>query len=179
MGDDAVDIVRSGQVDPVLAAEVASRVTDPAEQVTIMRDLIAQKPQTADMAAQIVSEAMDRRALPDSLERLLGADKPIRVDADTAPVAEPPEVRAARELYGEPAFEPDTGATAAPSGGERRSDTSYLGEPKASEQRATGGGHIELSEHEPGGILDFINRDEPLSSQRADFLADLIEACRV
>jgi hypothetical protein len=43
-----------------------------------------------------------------------------------------------------------------------------------------GGGEIDLPAHnEPGGILDFINRDDPLSAERADLLADLVEACRV
>ena len=77
LGDEAYDLVRFGEASPAIAAEVASRVTDPADQAAILREVVEQRPSSAFEAAQLVSQAMERRALPTSQHIMLSADGPV------------------------------------------------------------------------------------------------------
>ena len=77
----------------------------------------------------------------------------------------------------------EAGSSAGGAANARRADATYLGGEQEPGRRSAPADHGiadgVAAGHEPGGILEFINRDEPLSGERADFLADLIEACRV
>ncbi len=76
LGERGRDMVREGEVSPTIAAEVGSRVVDPADQASIMREVAELKPTTKAEAAQFTSDAMDRKALPLVQKLALGADIP-------------------------------------------------------------------------------------------------------
>jgi hypothetical protein len=104
MGDDAFDMVRRGEVDPQVAAEVAARVNQPDEQASILRQVAQERGATPQRAAQAVSEIMDQRALPESLGHMLGDDGKLHAtsfeeEAAGRLLTEHPEI--ARKAFGD------------------------------------------------------------------------------
>jgi hypothetical protein len=77
LGDEAYALVKSGEAHPTIAAEVAARIVDPAEQANILKEVIDQKPASAHEAAQLVSQAMDRNSLAEAMHAMLGANEPL------------------------------------------------------------------------------------------------------
>lgn len=74
LDDEALALVRSGAVDPVIASEVAARVREPAEQASIMKAVSEMDPTDRRSIAIMVSQEMERRAAPEANNSMLGAD---------------------------------------------------------------------------------------------------------
>ncbi|WP_442755878.1 hypothetical protein ACNHKD_04270 [Methylocystis sp. JAN1] len=74
LGDEAFEMVRRGDVHPVIASEVAARVVASADQAAILKDVAELHPTSRLEAAQFVSDAMDRQATPVVQKLLFGAD---------------------------------------------------------------------------------------------------------
>lgn len=83
LGDEAYRMVKSGEIDPTVATEVGARVHDPNEQISVMREVAAGRPMNAAQAAQLTTEVMERRALPQAEHTLLGADGPVERELPT------------------------------------------------------------------------------------------------
>jgi hypothetical protein len=207
LGDDDFDLARRSQENLTAAAEVAARVSDPTQQAAILREVLEARPRNATEAAQLVSEAMDRKALPESLSHILAADKGV---GDTVSFEQRAVDRLAQrhpeianrifadEVQRRPA--PDSGQAPptkiqegkgpgpAPTDGSGGSGLQRTGEAGRDTAASGRGPDAAPSDRAPADLIDSIPVERPDGTlaleprgqePRESFLADLIDSCKV
>jgi hypothetical protein len=82
--DEALDMVKRGELDPQAGAAIAATTPDPAEQAAMARLVADAKPQGADDARTIIAERIAEKKAITSAQAQMGAQ-----EIDVAPVAQP------------------------------------------------------------------------------------------
>jgi hypothetical protein len=159
LGDAAFAEARSGAVSSDVAIATAARVTDPAEQLAVMRGAEVEKPRNAGEAAAAVSREMETRATPHAQAALLGASEAH---------AEVPASRFARETAG--------------------AVTKQIEELQALLEEKPAPGEKESGTKSPSDLLDMVPRDDgkPAAFEevlkerpREELLAHLVKDCQL
>jgi hypothetical protein len=78
LGDDALKIVRQGEVEPVHGAIVAGTTLDEAKQAQLLSVIKEAKPESVEEARQVVTEHLAAEAAPEAAVARMGAPAPIK-----------------------------------------------------------------------------------------------------